>query len=110
MIEVTRSVKPQDLFGSFGRHYLVAGVSEFIPINDTSELLEQKANASGLEISPLHVADVETLLLFQKPGAKIGEQKLILHKLPDGTLWVGDDQVFAYETISSAEFGKKERG
>lgn len=100
MIEVTRTVKPQDLFGNFGLHYLKAGVSEFVHIDDTYEQLEQKAIAQGLEISPLGIADKETVLLIQKPGAKIGEQDLIVHHLPDGTFWLTDDQIFAYEKIS----------
>src|SRR3989344_8188502 len=98
MIEVdARVATPQELFGDFGRWYEWKGIKNFIAIGENEGSLRQRAALDGLELCSILISDVETAWLVRRPDAKIGDEKLIVRSLQDGTFWVTDDQVDNYE-------------
>ena len=96
MIEVTKNASAKELFGRMSLFYEQKSAGRFVGISEDFESLRQKTELLGLEISKLKVADWETVLLIQRPGAKIGEQELVVHNLNDGTLWLEENQQDSY--------------
>ncbi|HEY5600478.1 MAG TPA: hypothetical protein VIK81_00135 [Patescibacteria group bacterium] len=96
MIEVTKNASAKELFGRMSLFYEQKSAGRFVGISEDFESLRQKTELLGLEISKLKVADLETVLLIQRPGAKIGEQELVVHNLNDGTLWLEENQQDSY--------------